>query len=307
MGSVVISVDAELGWGFHDLAKPPERRVESGRPGWRALLDLFDEFDVPATWAYVGHLLLEDCDGQHGDYPSGWFTRERGEWSDRPDLRFGRELVKAVRAADADHELGCHTFSHVEFGDASTELARAEVEASVALANAEDIDLASFVFPRNNVGHLDVLAEWGFTCYRGETPVARTDSRLRRLLQATVGDWTPPLVEPRLDSYGMVNVPASLYLFSFEGRARSLVEPVFGDPVVRQACRGIDAAADGDGVLHLWLHPNNLVDDRDRDRMRAILEHVERRGVRVETMRGVAERVLDGLAASAVPVDRRDG
>lgn len=303
VGTVVISVDAELGWGFHDLPDPPERRVESGRSGWRELIELFDEFGVPATWAYVGHLLLDDCDGRHDGYPDGWFTRERRAWRDRPDLRFGRELIEAVRDADADHELACHTFSHVLFGDASTDLARTEVVSSLALAREHDVDLTSFVFPRNDVGHLDVLAEWGFSCYRGSPVTSRTGSRFRRLLQGTVTDWTPPLIEPTLDRYGMVDLPPSLYLFSFEGMPRRLVEPVFGDPIVGQVRRGLEDAAERDGVLHLWLHPNDLVDDRACERMRTVLAHVERADVRVETMRDVAERVVDGHISSAASVD----
>ncbi|MFB6240348.1 MAG: hypothetical protein ABEJ46_02080, partial [Gemmatimonadota bacterium] len=39
-------------------------------------------------------------------------------------------------------------------------------------AVAEDwgLSLSSFVFPRNNLGHREVLAEHGFDCYRGRAP-----------------------------------------------------------------------------------------------------------------------------------------
>jgi peptidoglycan/xylan/chitin deacetylase (PgdA/CDA1 family) len=56
----VISVDAELGWGFHDI-DPPTSRVEAARTGWKRLAGLFNEYDVPATWAVVGR----QCDEQH--------------------------------------------------------------------------------------------------------------------------------------------------------------------------------------------------------------------------------------------------
>jgi peptidoglycan/xylan/chitin deacetylase (PgdA/CDA1 family) len=297
MGSVVISIDAELGWGFHDMETPPARRVTAARPGWETLLDLLEAFDVPATWAVVGHLLVENC-----DRPTGGCACTRPPLADQPDRRFGPSLVEAVRDGDAGHELGCHSFAHPLFDEISREAAREEIERWLARARAHGIDdPGSFVFPRNRVGHRDLLAEYGFDCYRG-VGRERNSGRLRRLAQATVGDWTPPLVTPRVDEHGLVNLPDSLYLFRFEGWPRTAVEAVREDPVVRFCRNGIDAAAREDGVFHCWLHPNNLVADRDADRLRAILSYLdERRGdLRIETMGDVAARVATDRDGASV-------
>jgi hypothetical protein len=40
----------------------------------------------------------------------------------------------------------------------------------VRLADEASLALRSFAFPGNRVGHLDVLREFGFTCYRGPEP-----------------------------------------------------------------------------------------------------------------------------------------
>lgn len=297
MGSVVISVDAELGWGFHDVSVPTER-LEAARVGWKRLAGLCSEYHIPATWAIVGHLFLEECDGRHADHPRSpeWFAREREAWADRPSLRFGPHLIADVANDPVGHEIGCHTFSHVLFGDPETtkEVARAELEASLAAARETDHSLRSFVFPRNSVGHRDVLAEYDFDCYRGAAPVRRTP--LEKLRTALLGEHDPTLVTPTIDEYGLVDVPASLYLFSFEGRTRQLVTRLFEDPVVTHAKRGIDRAARTDGVFHMWLHPNNLVGRPEIARMRKIFEHLDRRRdeVRIETMGEVASRVRDG-------------
>lgn len=302
MGSVVLSLDAELGWGFHDFASPPAARVENARMGWKRLIDLFDEFEIPATWAVVGHLFLDECDGQHASHPTpdDWFDAEHGRWRTRPDLRFADGLIDRLQGAAVDHDVGCHSFSHVLFSAPGTSrtLAVAELEASVELAREHGVSFDSFVFPRNRVGHRDTLAEHGFRCYRGNAPTRRVDDLplgrpLRKLTEATVD--APPLVEPRRDVFGLVNVPASLYLFGFEGLARSVAETVWDDPVVRQAERGIDAAAHENRVFHMWLHPNNLVAPRDVRRMDAILRYLAARreegSVSVETMSEVAERI----------------
>jgi len=294
VGSVVISVDAELGWGFHDLPGPPTGRVEAGRRGWRRLLELFEDHGLPATWAVVGHLLLEECDGHHRGHPAGpgWFARERTDWRDRPELRFGRELVTAIVEDPVDHEVGSHSFSHVLFGETSREIARAELRRCRELAAAAELPFDSFVYPRNDVGHRDVLAEHGIVTYRGKTP---TPEGIRAVIEGGLRGRSL-LVDPHVDEYGLVNVPASLFAFGFEGTARRATERLWDDPMVRLARRGVDEAAAGDGIFHLWLHPNNLVDAADDRRMDAILAHVARRRaeteLRVETMGAVGRRAL---------------
>ncbi|WP_226479764.1 polysaccharide deacetylase family protein [Natrinema amylolyticum] len=295
MGSVVISLDAELGWGFHDLVEPPTERVEAGRRGWSAMVELLEEFDVPATWAVVGHLMLDSCDSVHAEHPApdGWFERERGEWADREDLRFGRDLVTDVLESEADHEFASHSFSHVLFGRPETdrELADAELERSRELAADWNQSIDSFIYPRNDVGHRDVLADHGVTAYRGKSP---TRDGVRGVFDSTIRDQSM-LVEPTVDEYGLVNVPASMFLFGFEGPARTVAESIWEDPMVALARRGIDEAARTDGLFHMWLHPNNLTHERDDRRMRAILSHLERQrsaaDLTVETMADVARRV----------------
>lgn len=302
VGSVVLSIDAELGWGFHDQDDPPEGRIHAARDGWQTLLDLLAEYDVPATWAVVGHLLLDECDGYHVDHPSlpGWFQRERESWRDRPDLRFGPALIEAVASAEQPHEIGCHTFSHVVFDDpgVTRDILAAELSAAVELGRERGFDFDSFVFPRNAVAHRDLLSEYDFVACRGDrrprpTGVWRVISKLRDFTRPP-GEW---LSTPQVDEDGLVDVPPSLYLFGFEGLPRRIAETVWIDPVVWQARRGIDAAVAESGVCHLWLHPNNLTTARDRRRMETILAIISDRRARtdlcVETMRSVAQRVLD--------------
>ncbi|WP_435361981.1 polysaccharide deacetylase family protein [Haloarchaeobius sp. DFWS5] len=305
MGTVTISIDAELGWGFHFLEDRPPTRIENARSGWMQLIDLLSTFDVPATWAVVGHLYIDGCDGNHGDHPLGesWFEIERDEWAARPNLRFGRDLVTAVRESGVGHELGCHTFSHVVMGEdyVTHDVAIAELERSVDAATAAGFERPrSFVYPWNSVAHRDTLAATGFTCYRGQSP--RTLSPLQKVRSGTIGTLTPPLVRPEVDEFGLVNVPASQFLFEFEWPARGLVEPRLGDPVVARAKAGIDAAAtaEDDAVFHMWLHPNNITSYRDVTRLRAILAYLDdrRESVSIQTMGDVAERVRSRTSAA---------
>ena len=139
MGTVVISLDAELAWGFHDLETLPSERISRARDAWLELLECFDEYSVPATWAVVGHLFLDSCDGVHEELSSlpGWFDRDPGGTAEAHPEWFGPELVAAIQNAAVDHEIGTHTFSHVECGAerTSAEVVRVELEAISVLAH----------------------------------------------------------------------------------------------------------------------------------------------------------------------------
>ncbi|MFW5937821.1 MAG: polysaccharide deacetylase [Halanaeroarchaeum sp.] len=300
MGSVVISVDAELGWGFHDVEEPPMERIEAARQGWRSAIELFDRFSVPATWAVVGHLFYDECDGRHADHPGSpeWFTAEHTRWADRPDLRFGGDVLEELLAADVDHDVGSHTFSHVVVTEdwVSRETFSADVEMAVAAARRRDVDTQSFVYPRNYVDYRDVLADHGIVTYRGERMLpASSVGRLAAKLGPAIDSRRVRLVEPSVDEYGLVAVPPSLYLYGFEGPLANRIDRLWTDPMLAHARNGIDRAAREDGLFHIWFHPNNLVDRGAIDRLEKVLAYLDRSrhdaSLRVETMADVSDRL----------------
>ncbi len=297
-GSVVLSVDAELGWGFHDFTTPPEKRLAAARDGWRQLQQLSVEYDVPMTWAVVGHLFLDGCDRRHAVHPTppDWFECERGKWRNRPGLRFGGDLITDLLESEVEHEIGCHTFSHVVFDDemVDREVIEAELTAAIEAASEYGIEYDSFVFPRNAVGYRDVLAAYGLKAYRSKQPEPPKFRRQFDKLRTVVNPKRVELAEPVVDEYGLVDIPPSLYAFGFQGPVRRLLDSVWVDPIVRQATAGIDQAVRTDGVFHLWLHPNDLVTGRDVKRVEAIFEYIDqcrKHGLTVETMANIADRM----------------
>lgn len=302
--AVVLSLDAELMWGFHDNEDIPIHRVDQARESWLAVLDLLDDYGVPATWAIVGHLFLDSCDGAHTRHPVGedWFARDPGGAETVDSPWFGQDLIDAVRDSPISHDIGSHSFSHVEFGadETTTAVARTELQQSVAAAEDVGIDLDSFIFPRNNIGHRRLLPEFGFTCYRGKAPprwYEKSAARpLGKLAAFTLGTHGPPVVEPTVDGYGLVNVPASMFLFTFRGPARNLVHRVSSDPIVRQVKTGLDRLQRSDsGVLHFWLHPNNVTTAMDRRLLDSVLGTIagvcRETDIEIRTMSQVAKQV----------------
>ena len=277
-GVFTLSIDFELIWGTLDLFGPErfraactlEREVIVDR-----LLDLLAEFEITATWCVVGHLFLDRCEGRHQEIvrPShswlhgDWFEHDPGSDLERDPIFYGRDLVEKILACRVPQEVGSHSFSHVIFGDPGCSRATAESEltACVGLARERGLQLRSFVFPRNLVGHLEVLRAYGFDCYRGPEPhwyerwnLPGTVKRLAHLWDVMVAAQ-PPVVLPEYSSAGLWNIPGSMIYFPMHGMRRYIP---LGQRITR-ARKGLEAAAQQNRIFHLWFHPTNLADETE--------------------------------------------
>jgi len=248
-GSVVISIDAELGWGFHDLESPPRERIERSREGgW-----CWPISSTSTTSPRRGPSSVTCCsrtDGTHADHPQ---ARSGSPGTGRDGATCGSPTASSTASSirRSVTRIACHTFSHVLFGDSDTsrEVAVAELEHSrTAFADA-GLEFTSFVFPRNQVGHRDVLAEYGVEAlpWRARPdespPSGRPPSRcLARTIPTSGADGRR--VRPRLR-------PALAVPLRVQRDHHRIAEATVGDPVVAQARLGIDAAAESGGYHHV--------------------------------------------------------
>ena len=279
-GIFTLSLDFELIWGTLDKRGPDgfrkacevEREYVIDR-----LLNLLVEFRVPATWCIVGHLMLDHCVCENGvkhksiippnhSWCKDWFAHDPCGDEKKFPLFYGRSLVEKIRDCEVSQEIGCHSFSHVIFGDpgCSIDTARTELAASIDAANQLNIAMESFVFPRNHVGHLDALKEFGFRSYRGPEPhwynhVPVTILRRLARLSAVFLAAQPPVVMPQKTASGIWNIPASMLYFPMHGVRRMVPLSLR----VARATKGLDAAVRKKQVFHLWFHPTNLADEME--------------------------------------------
>lgn len=313
MGDIVISIDAELAWGFRDLNRIPKERIQKARDGWIKLLNLLDKFDIPATWAVVGHLFLDECDGEHINHPSpkkSFSLDPGGDLANNPNW-YGADLIKKIKSADVTHEIGSHSFSHMEFGNSYTtkKIANAELEFCKRLADKENIELDSFVFPRNSIGHRMELLKSEFKCYRGISPKLSFRSipsesygiqntrRIRKLYSYISKNTSPPVVKPKIDEVGLVNIPASLFLFSFKHLSIPYTNYPQYDPIIEKVKLGLDKLKKSvNAAFHLWLHPNDITNRSDIHRLetvfRLLSNYAGTSGIEISTMGEVANGVL---------------
>jgi peptidoglycan/xylan/chitin deacetylase (PgdA/CDA1 family) len=313
-GVFTLSLDFELIWGTLD------RGVETYREACERehefvvdrLLALLAEFEISATWCTLGHLFLDSCAPQDGrKHPEivpprrDWFDQDPGTTEASDPIFYGKSLVDRVLACEVPQEVGCHSFSHPIFDDpgCSRETARTELAECVRLAGERGLVMQSFAFPRNRVGHLDVLPEYGFSVYRGPDPAWFEDPRwprpVKRLghLFDVVAARRPPVVLPEEVLPGLWNLPGSMIYFPMHGRRRHIPLSVR----VSRAFKGLEAAAQEHRVFHLWFHPTNLAFETDAmfDGLRRIFERAA--GLRSEDRLAILP-MRDVVARHAVRV-----
>lgn len=291
-GVFTISLDFELIWGTLDLFGPEQFRraceIERERV-IDSLLNLFVEFEVPATWCILGHLFLDQCNEQpkHADivrathdWVNGdWFEHDPNEIEHSKSIFLGRSLVEKIQNCPFPQEIGSHSFSHVIFSDqgCSRDVAESEIAECVRLAEGMGIEMQSFAFPRNEVGHLDVLREHGFRCYRGIEPNwyenRRVSEKVRRAMRLldVLRAAQPPTVLPQKTDSGVWNIPGSAIYFPMHGFRKYIPMALR----TRRAIKGLNHAAENNRIFHLWFHPTNLADETDAmfEGLRTILQH----------------------------------
>ena len=212
----IISLDVELLWGF--VLSPQSKRAkllradpQSGRGTIKFLLNTFEKYKIPATWAIVGHLFLEHCQKEHNMLPK-WHDWDPGTNIHESPLYYGKDIIKEIMTSQVKHEIGYHSFSHVPFSKISREIAEVEIDTGISLAKELGLTLKSFVFIGNDIGHIGVLKERGFEIYRGHTLTEGNieQSLLSQIFHGVINRMIAEPTEP-VDRDGIWEIPASLY------------------------------------------------------------------------------------------------
>jgi hypothetical protein len=278
-GILMLSLDFELYWGVRD--KIPldhyRRHLHGVKQAVPAMLRVFQEYGIHATWAVLGFLHFHGIEELKKNLPHPLPRYRREELSpfkymdETPDLdpacHFAPDLIATIKGREGQ-EIATHTFSHyycLEEGQ-SLEHFEADLEAAVAAAAKRGIPTRSLVFPRNQwkADYLPSLAAKGVICYRGNEGSwiyrASDDEdqnialRAFRLADAYLNlsghhTWYPA---GRLKEKPF-NFPSSRFLRPYSPRL------AFLDGLrARRIAKAMEHAAVNRQVFHLWWHPHNF-------------------------------------------------
>lgn len=307
-GKVTLSLEIELGWGYHDLRRfdrlGPEREPTTRL--LRKLLDWCDELEIPITFDAVGALFHDEvADVSEGPHPDGWFDAVRDVGASRPALFCAPDLLAAVRRADVPHELCTHTYSHVICGDVSDRVVDWELRtADDVFARVLDDRPVSLVPPRHSLPSKRVLRENGIEIVRtiGTDPAPTKLHKLNDLVFDPPEPMAPAVVDGVVETYC---TPYATLTSSMLPSGRQPPLRAFR-PVprrVRQRLhrryleRAVEKAVEQESYTHLWGHLHELANDAQWRPIRAFLaslaERRDRGEVEILTMERLNDRVRE--------------
>lgn len=288
----ILSLDCEGKWGVADILNQDFHRDLTDvklRAAYGEIVDALDDFAIPATFAFVGAFaqpaarFVELSEGlrtleksapnylgpaladiEHGSQ-QGW----HGDWA-----------VDSVVNAATSHEVALHGMTHVPWSDVDDAFIRGELMLWRSMLGPVR-ESRTFVFPRNDVAHLKQLAEAGIEGYREARPQT---SRLLSLL-SEFNIWSPADCDPDAHCVNrMISIPAGHFLNWQHGPRRLVPRAVS----LRRAAQILHSADRDNGVVHYWLHPENLASAPStiqvlRDLLRLVADQRDRGRCRVVT------------------------
>jgi hypothetical protein len=330
--TLIISLDFELHWGVRDVKTVEQYRENllGVRQAVPAMLAMFAEYEIHATWATVGFLFFNRRsdllralpverpqyeDPRHSPYGE---IEGVGEEEDRDPFHFGRALLEQIRSSP-HQEIGTHTFSHYYCLEPKQSVAafRADLAAAVKAAVDFGVVLNSIVFPRNQYeeDYLRVCGEFGLKAFRGNPhswcyrPRIESDHtyavRAARLLDSY---WNLSshncYALPESTADLPINLPASRFLRPYSARvpgAQILQERRIKSDLTYAAQRGL--------TYHLWWHPHNFGINLEKNiaTLRHIFEHFSTLRERYEIeSRNMAEITMKHSEAHGHVVSEKD-
>jgi len=315
-GAFVISLDFEIHWGVRDhfsLDHGYQENLLGERQSVPAMLQLFKEFEVAATWAIVGFLFAESKEELEKYKPSVLpdyhnkslfpYNEKLGRSEEEDPFHFAPSLIRQIQATPRQ-EIGTHTFSHyfcLEAGQ-DKESFDADLKSAMEISNAYQVQPRTIIFPRNqhNPDYEDVLLKRGIDCFRGnqkawmyqisQENLKSFRHKAARVLDAYVNlsgfhtaDWS------EVWKGNLANIPASFFLRPLQKKVKQAERLR-----LRRLSKSIEYAAKNRKIFHLWWHPHNFGVDlqENLDFLRRVLdvfkECQEKYGMKSMTMSEVA-------------------
>lgn len=316
----VVSLDFELMWGVRDkrTIESYGENVKGVRKVIPYLIEIFNKYDIAATFATVGFLFAKNKEAllsyapkekphyrlpNYSPYENNYFATIGSSETD--DLyHYAYSLVRLVQQSPKQ-EMASHTFSHYYcLENASLSSFEADISSAKEIASSLGIDLKSIVFPRNQYSqqHINVCKKLGFIAYRGNQKSSIFDPRknedqnkkirVTRLVDSYFNVSGHHSFVPEIND-GIINIPASRFLRPYSSKLK------FADGLRLQRIKSsMTYAAENDEGYHLWWHPHNF--GMNLKENLAFLEEIlkyyqqlhHQYGMQSKTMRSIAEEIL---------------
>lgn len=278
-GIMVISIDFELMWGM--VEKSDDTGVKNKVRGVKDLipriLQLFEKYNIHATWAVVGFLIFEDKDilEKYTKNNNINYTNSKINSYNYIDLirieddncyYFGNALINQIKEVD-NQKIGSHSFSHYyakELGQTIHDFERDVEMFDRVLLKYFDVKAKTYIPPRfqHNSKYNEILKKNGYNSYRGIRNEKMKQSKLPKFLIKKIkfldryfnllGKRSYYLKEVMIEE-GIYNIKESYYMRPF--KSNNFFFEYF--KIIRIK-KEMTHAAKKSKVFHLWWHPHDF-------------------------------------------------
>lgn len=252
-GAMVISADFELAWAWRYAKRTEDpmalaiKKARRARENFPVLMELCDTYNIPITWATVGAMFLKNAKKEDYErmtpiphFENANWRFDTGNWYDNVPCTqwekakewYAPDLIEQIQDSPVNHEIGNHTFSHIDFTDQNcpTIVAEEEMLASKEAAKPYGVDFTSFVYPGGTLGNYETIKKHGIITFRKSTD--------------------HDLAYPYKDENGLIITTRSE---GFEGKENYDWSE---DYIVHRLTKAIDKAIKTGTVVHYWFHPS---------------------------------------------------
>ena len=277
-GSLTVSLDMELYWGMRDAKTLDSYRenISNVHAVVPRILELFEKYQIHATWAVVGFLFFRDKEELLQHLPSELPSYTKKLFSPYDYLKnieleekyhFAPDAISLIKRTPFQ-EIGTHTYSHyfaLEKGQTNFEF-KNDIKCAIKAQAQIDSQCKSIVFPRNqyNDEHLSILSALGVRFYRGNAQGwlykprnLNTETfgvRVTRFADAYFNiTGYNTFVKPQTNTRGLKNIPASIFLRPYSPQLK-----IFDPLRFNRIKNAMLHAAKNKENYHIWWHPHNF-------------------------------------------------
>lgn len=281
-GVFTLSLDCEGLWGVADHlgASTASINQNSLSEVYTYIEDVLSHHSIKATYAFTTLFTQDEADILKYKDIIKAYINEQDEWykyiynvlqNESLNGWLGREFY--LQAKQNDHEIAWHGFTHHPLGQTTTKnIVEFEIAESLKIFEKESISVNSLVFPRNDIGHLELLHNAGFNIYRkGVIEQSKLHSNKYYRVLDELNILKPSQKFKKSKNNPMIGLPAG-YFLNWPSGPRQLIpsEVTYKrwDHILRSASRKSAQA-------HMWFHPHNMITaPKMRDTFENIIKNV---------------------------------
>ena len=281
-GVFTLSLDCEGLWGVADHLGASTKSINQSSLNevYSYINDVLSHYSINATYAFTTLFTQDEANILKYKDRIKSYINEQDEWyrhiynalhNENLNGWLGRDFY--MKAKENGHEIAWHGFTHHPLGEATKKnIIEFEVSESLKIFKREGLDVTSIVFPRNDVGHLQLLKNSGFDVYRkGLIEQSRLHSNKYYRVIDELNILKPSQKFKQSKNSPMISLPAG-YFLNWPSGPRRLIpsEATYKrwDHILRSASRKSAQA-------HMWFHPHNMITaPKMRDSFESIIKNV---------------------------------